>query len=112
MSEMPTPPYYAVIFPNQRTDHGDEDYAAMAARMVALAKQQPGYLGIHSTRGPDGFGITVSYWQDENSILGWKNEVEHYMAQAMGITEWYSYYEVLVAKVERSYNGPAGRELG
>jgi len=112
MSEKPTRPYYAVIFPNQRTDDGDEEYGAMAAHMVALAQQQPGYLGIHSTRGPDGFGITVSYWEDEGSIVAWKNNVEHFVAQRSGISEWYEYYEVMVAKVERHYSGPDGRVLG
>jgi hypothetical protein len=33
--------------------------------MVELAAEQPGYLGIETCRGEDGFGITVSYWQDE-----------------------------------------------
>ena len=35
----------------------DEGYGAMADRMVELARQ-PGYLGVESTRGPDGLGIT------------------------------------------------------
>jgi heme-degrading monooxygenase HmoA len=112
MSEMPTPPYYAVIFPNQRTAAGADEYPEMAAHMVILAKQQPGYVGIDSTRGPDGFGITVSYWQDEESILEWKKDVEHLVAQKNGIDHWYEYYEVIVAKVERNYSGPTGRDVG
>ena len=41
----PTPPYYAVIFTSKRTDH-DRGYSIMADRMVELAQQQPGYLGV------------------------------------------------------------------
>ncbi len=109
MPTLPQPPYYTVIFPNQRTADHDADYAMMAAEMVALAKQQPGYLGIHSVRGDDGFGITCSYWESEDAILAWKQNVDHLVAQRNGIEHWYSYYEVLVAKVERNYSGPAGR---
>ncbi len=66
-AQLPPPPYYAVIFSSQRRD-GDDGYAATAGRMVELAATQPGFLGIESTRGADGFGITVSYWESEDAI--------------------------------------------
>ena len=53
--------YYAVIFTTLRTE-GDKGYAEAAERMVTLAREQPGFLGIESARGEDGLGITVSYW--------------------------------------------------
>jgi heme-degrading monooxygenase HmoA len=98
----PTPPYYAVIFSSRRTE-GDHGYAHVAARMVELAKQQPGFLGMESARGPDGFGITVSYWTDEEAIGEWKSHAEHQIAQETGKQAWYSDYQVRVAKVERDY---------
>jgi hypothetical protein len=52
----PEPPYYAVIFSSQRTE-GDRGYANVADRMAELAAQQPGFLGIETVRGADGFGI-------------------------------------------------------
>ena len=55
----PEPPYYAVVFSSQRTE-GDNGYDKMAERMVELAASQPGFLGVESVRGADGFGITVS----------------------------------------------------
>lgn len=75
----------------------------MAARMVALAAQQPGYLGVESVRGPDGLGITVSYWRDEASIIAWKRDETHQQAQRGGQASWYANYQVRVAKVERAY---------
>ena len=100
-STLPDPPYYAVIFTNQRRP-GDGGYGAMAERMVALAAQQPGYLGIESVRDADGLGITVSYWRDEASIAHWKKNAEHLVAQARGKREWYEAFELRVAKVERA----------
>jgi heme-degrading monooxygenase HmoA len=95
-------PYYAVIFSSQRTD-GDNGYAALADRMVELAQQQPGYLGVESARDENGFGITVSYWDSEENIKAWRKNAEHREVQATGISTWYSQFETRVAKVERAY---------
>ena len=101
-AQTPKPPYYAVIFANQRIA-GDNHYEQTALRMVELARQQPGYLGVESVRGADGFGITVSYWESEEAIRNWKFEAEHIVAQETGIKNWYEHYELKVAKVERAY---------
>src|ERR1019366_1589953 len=101
----PKPPYYAVVFSSQRTG-GDWGYARMAERMEELAADQPGFLGIESARGPEGFGITVSYWSSEEAIARWKANAEHLEAQAQGRSAWYSGFAVRVARVERAY-GPA-----
>ena len=63
----PEPPYYAVIFTSQRTE-SDDGYEAMAQAMYELALKQPGCVGVESTRGEEGLGITVSYFVDEASI--------------------------------------------
>jgi heme-degrading monooxygenase HmoA len=102
------PPYYAVVFSARRTE-GDQDYGATAQRMVELAQGMPGYLGVESARGEDGFGITVSYWRDAASIAAWRQYGEHMLAQERGKREWYEHYELRIAKVERAYSGPAGR---
>ncbi len=110
MSEFatPEPPYYAVIFTSARTE-GDRGYGETAARMEELAKEVPGYLGIESARGTDGFGITVSYRGSEAAIAQWKRHMEHQSAQARGRREWYTHYEVRIARVERAYSGPPPR---
>lgn len=103
---LPEPPYYAVIFSSRRTA-GDAGYADMAERMVALAAEQDGFLGVESTRGDDGFGITVSYWRDLESIAAWRRHAEHRVAQEQGRSQWYEHYELRVARVERAHGGPA-----
>ena len=99
------PPYYAVVFTSRRTD-GDDGYAAASEAMVALAATQPGFLGIESARGADGLGITVSYWESEAAITGWRRNAEHAATRAHGRQRWYAHYEVRVARVERAYAGP------
>lgn len=100
IAKTPAPPYYAVIFTSLRTDV-DEGYGAVAERMVALAAQQPGFLGVESAR--DGVGITVSYWTDLESIRAWKANAEHQEAQRLGHQKWYASFKTRIAKVERDY---------
>lgn len=103
MSEIantPEPPYYAVIFSSHRTE-GDQGYAEMAERMVALATRQPGFLGVESVR--EDLGITVSYWKSLDAIANWKKNAEHQVAQKLGHQQWYSSFRVRVARVEREY---------
>jgi heme-degrading monooxygenase HmoA len=74
----------------------------MSEKMVALASQQPGFLGVESTRGEDGLGITVSYWESEEAIANWRRHEEHRVAQQRGVAQWYTEFTTRVAKVERA----------
>lgn len=103
MSELastPEPPYYAVIFSSIRTA-GDHGYEAMAQRMVELAAQQEGFLGVESAR--EGVGMTVSYWDSLEAIRQWKQNAEHREAQRLGRELWYAAFRIRIARVEREY---------
>jgi heme-degrading monooxygenase HmoA len=102
MARTPEPPYYAVIFTSRRTD-GDQGYAEAAERMVELAREQPGFLGVESARGEDGLGITVSYWASETAILAWKLHPEHSAIRERGRSTWHSACNTRVCRVERAY---------
>jgi heme-degrading monooxygenase HmoA len=102
----PEPPYYAVIFSSQRGDTDALGYYEASNRMMELATDQPGFLGVETARGPDGFGITVSYWESEESIAGWKHNAEHTEVRKRGRLDWYEHFEIRIAKVERAYAGP------
>lgn len=106
----PAPPYFAVIFTNRRRNDGDNEYAATAERMVELAATMPGFLGVESVRAVDGAGITVSYWRDENAIRDWRQHAEHRLARERGRADWYTHFELRVAKVERAYGMTAPAE--
>jgi len=80
----------------------------MADRMVELAAQQPGFLGVESARDADGLGITVSYWESEEAIANWRRHAEHRVAQATGRAKWYEEFITRVARVER-VNPPFAR---
>lgn len=101
LASTPSPPYYAVIFTSLRSPV-EAGYSDMAARMVALARQQPGFLGMESAR--EAVGITVSYWATLADIAAWKRHSEHALAQTLGRSDWYTAYRVRIARVERDYH--------
>ena len=97
----PKPPYYAVIF-TSLLNANTQGYGEMADKMVALAEQQPGFLGFESAR--EGLGITVSYWADVAAIKNWKQNAEHLVAQKLGRELWYKAFKTRIALVERDYS--------
>jgi heme-degrading monooxygenase HmoA len=100
----PAPPYWAVVFTSLRAD-ADPAYDEAAARMLKLAREQPGFLGAESARGADGLGITVSYWASREAIAAWKAHPDHARVQARGRERWYSAYRVRICRVEAAH-GP------
>ena len=97
----PPAPYYAVIFSSTLADDA-EGYSTMADRMVELAREQEGFIDVESAaRTSEGFGITVSYWKDLESIRRWKAQSEHAAAQRMGRDAFYRRYKLRIARVER-----------
>jgi len=100
LAKTPTPPYYAVIFTSVKMEKS-EGYNEMADRMVELAQQQPGFLGVESARNE--IGITVSYWTDLTSIKNWREHAEHTIAREKGRADWYKAFKTRIAKVERDY---------
>ena len=101
IADTPKTPYYAVIFTSIRTD-GDNEYDNMSERMVELAKQQDGFLGVESARNE--IGITVSYWRDLDAIKRWKKNSEHKIARENGRKIWYKSFKTRIAKVESDYD--------
>lgn len=94
-------PYYAVIFTSKLSTN-TTGYSEMSDKMVSLAQDQKGFLGIESARSD--IGITVSYWKDLDDIAAWKQNSEHLVAQQIGIKRWYDWYDLKICKVEREYS--------
>lgn len=95
------PPYTAVIFTSRLKAGAVADgYDEAARRMVELANDQPGYLGLESARSPDGMGITISYWTGDAAIKAWRENPEHAQAIEKGKSDWYESYQIRYARVE------------
>lgn len=95
--------------PSQR-QAADDGHAAMADRRVALAAEQPGYLGMETAREGSGFGITASHGRSLEDIAAWRRHAGHRVAQQTGRTHGYGRFELRVAQVLRAH--AEGTDLG
>lgn len=103
-ADTPEPPYLAVIFTSRLSEQDVEEYGRVADRMIELAAQQEGFLGVESARSENGPGITVSYWRDEECIQAWYRNAEHQDAQRNGREKWYEHFHLRVGQVHRAYS--------
>lgn len=101
IAKTPDPPYYVVVFTIVLSDTLD-GYEEMANRMVELASQQPGFLGMEY--GTDTVELTISYWTSLEAIQNWRMHTEHILARETGRKKWFKQFKVRIAKVERDYS--------
>lgn len=101
---------FAVIFKAELKGvitHGDnaatKSYLKTAERMRSLAINDYGCLDFISVQ-EGGNEISISYWENEQAILAWKNNPEHQSAQHKGAKEWYQSYSVEVVELKRVYH--------
>ena len=69
----------------------------------------PGEGFASTPHSADGLEITVSYWESLEAIAAWRAHPEHRVAQERGKREWYSRFELRVARVENARAGPPPR---
>ena len=48
--------------------------------------------------------VALSYWESEEDIARWKRDIDHQVAQQLGLEHWYQNIRVEIAKIGRSYS--------
>jgi heme-degrading monooxygenase HmoA len=92
------------IFRSTRTDHSEEEYRAWSHEMDELVTSAPGYLRHYSFRDQmSRVGITISYFDNEVSLVEWKSVASHQEAQQRGRDTFYDDYSIDIAHVVRHY---------
>ena len=91
-----------ILFRSRLTASAAADgYPEMADEMEDLARQMPGFVDVKAYKADDGERLTVVWWQDEETLKGWREQVRHRLAQRLGREKWYEYYKLEVAQVVR-----------
>jgi len=91
-----------ILFRSKLTDVAGDDYAEMARQMDAHARTFPGFIDVKAFKAEDGERLTVVWWQDEETLRAWSNDVRHGEAKKSGRAKWYEYYKIDVAEILRS----------
>ena len=93
-----------VLFRSRLTPEAGNGYSEMAERMSKLAQASPGFIAEKGFTAEDGERLTVVWWEDEETLKGWRENVRHLFAQRTGREKWYEYYKMDVATVTRTSN--------
>ncbi len=100
---------FLVVFRNRKRAEIDAAaYDAEAARMEALAREQPGYRAFKSYVADDGEAIALSEWDDEASARAWGRVAEHAAAQGRGRTNYYQNYTLFACPDPRIHSFERG----
>ena len=67
-------------------------YQTDAARMVELARAQPGFLSHKTFAAEDGETVTISEWETADHARAWRHQAEHLAVQGRGRTDYYESY--------------------
>ena len=92
---------YAVIF-RAEINEVDAAYSKMAAKLRSLAIDKYGCSEFTAVT-EDTHEIAISYWENQDLINKWKQDVQHLAAQELGRSKWYKSYHVQVVEIIREY---------
>ena len=96
---------YAVIFEVWPNRNGKEEYLNIASNLKLFLEKQKGFISIERFQSLNDQQklLSLSFWEDEDSITLWRNLFEHRVAQKKGRNELFDDYRIRVSKVVRDY---------
>ena len=84
----------------------EPEFLAALKVMQARVRSFDGFLGeepCQSVSDPN-HQVTLSYWRDAESMAAWRVDPEHMRIQKRGREEFFRWYRIHIARVEREYD--------
>lgn len=96
---------YAVIFEVEISEGKKDQYLQIAAHLKEQLAKMPGFLSIERFQSLVNKGklLSLSFWEDEKSLLNWKKNIDHMAAQKKGRESIFKDYRIRIAEVKRDY---------
>lgn len=96
---------YGVIFEVEIADGKKDQYLNIAAMLKERLVKMPGFISIERFQSlvNEGKLLSLSFWEDEESLLNWKKDIEHMTAQKKGRDSIFKDYRIRVVEVKRDY---------
>lgn len=101
----------AVLFEATALPDAQQRYLELAAELKPLLATIPGFISLErfqSLSTPDKI-LSLSWWENEESVLWWKQNSHHQAAQAEGKNTIFSFYRIRIAGVLRDYSSDTGK---
>lgn len=95
----------AVIFEAVPGEGKKDEYFSIAEKLRPELNKMPGFISIERFQSVANPGkiLSLSFWQDEESIAQWRNIETHRAAQTQGRRSVFADYRLRVANVVRDY---------
>ncbi|GAB1438688.1 antibiotic biosynthesis monooxygenase [Providencia sp.] len=96
----------AVLFEAYPVPEHENRYFQLAAELKSELTKINGFISIERFQSltTNGRILSLSWWENEEAILEWKNNLKHQHAQYEGQTSIFSQYYIRVAQVIRDYS--------
>jgi len=104
----------AVLFEADALPEARERYLELAAELKPLLSDSPGFISIErfQSLSTPGKILSLSWWENEEAVTGWKQNMMHLAAQKEGKQSIFSYYRIRVARVFRDYSSETSLSKG
>ncbi len=87
------------VFRSRLKAQAQGEYAAMAARIGALAREAPGYVSHKGFVAEDGERVTIVEFASEEALQAWKTDPAHLEAKRLGFTAFFSSFSYQICTV-------------
>lgn len=96
----------AVLFEADALPEAQERYLQLASELKPFLSDTPGFISIERFQSltTPGKILSLSWWENEESVARWKRNVMHQAAQKEGKQSIFSFYRIRVARVFRDYS--------
>ena len=97
---------YAIIFEVWPYASGKERYFELAGQLKIILAKQPGFISVERFQSliDEEKLLSLSFWESEQAIVGWRNQLDHLQAQKEGKEKLFKGYRIRVLKTMRDYD--------
>ena len=95
----------AVIFEVWPKQAYKDDYLQVAAELRTLLESIDGFISVERFESLTDTGklLSLSFFENEEAVVAWRNTQEHRGAQAIGRNKYFADYRLRIASVIRDY---------
>jgi len=98
-----------IIFRSRlRADVDLAELEAAGARMYELVSTMPGFQSMRMFNADDGESLTLVEFENEQTLLAWRDHPEHRAMQERGRAEFYAEYHMDICESHRAYRFSIG----
>ncbi len=89
------------VFRSRLRPEFDDEFQALATRMLELARSMPGFISYKVFASDDGERASLIEFETAEQLRAWREHPEHREAQRLGRERFYTSYTLQVAEPGR-----------